>query len=357
MSDRFIVNLLRKICPDMGVKVVFESTFEWVGYLEFADGARSFFRNTNFGINPQGATEIARDKGYAAYFLRQFGYSVPDHVLLVEPELASKMLARNPDYAGKMKNMQDARDFAQKSGWPLVVKPNDKSQGQGVYVVHDMQEMEQAISSNFGITKHVLVEKFHEGQDYRVVVLGDQVISAYQRMPLVLEGNGHDDVATLLRQRQEELERIGRDTVIPAQDPRITANLSRQGLSWASVPEQGTKITCFNNANLSTGGEARDVTGEIHPDYARLCINVARDMDLTLCGVDVLTPSLTKPLGPYVIVEINAAPGLDNYASMGQKQQLIVEDLYRQVIRQIGDIKSNRPHPSCKAALPRLTQG
>ena len=72
MEKPFIANMLEAVAPLIGAKVVFEKDFQYVGYIDFGQGMRSFFRNTNFGVNPLGSTEIARDKTYASYFLNEF---------------------------------------------------------------------------------------------------------------------------------------------------------------------------------------------------------------------------------------------------------------------------------------------
>jgi len=38
-------------------------------------------------------------------------------------------------------------------------------------------------------------------------------------------------------------------------------------------------------------------------------------------------------VGAYWIIEINAAPGLDHYATIGKAQQKIVENLYLEVLK------------------------
>ncbi len=79
-----------------------------------------------------------------------------------------------------------------------------------------------------------------------------------------------------------------------------------------------------------------DVTETMHESYRRLAINVTADMGLRLCGVDLLCPDIVKPLSrEHVVLETNAAPGLDHYASTGKRQMKIVEDLYMQVLRAI----------------------
>lgn len=55
-------------------------------------------------------------------------------------------------------------------------------------------------------------------------------------------------------------------------------------------------------------------------------------MDLRFCGVDLMTEDVTRPLGGYMIIEINSAPGLDNYLFMGLEQQDYVDALYLKVL-------------------------
>jgi D-alanine-D-alanine ligase-like ATP-grasp enzyme len=43
----------------------------------------------------------------------------------------------------------------------------------------------------------------HSGQDYRVVVFQDEVISAYTRIPLCVTGNGTSTLLELLHQKQK----------------------------------------------------------------------------------------------------------------------------------------------------------
>jgi D-alanine-D-alanine ligase-like ATP-grasp enzyme len=59
-------------------------------------------------------------------------------------------------------------------------------------------------------------------------------------------------------------------------------------------------------------------------------------MGLRFCGVDLMIAgdiSQAPRKGGYWIIEINSAPGLDHYATIGKAQQRIVEDLYLEVLK------------------------
>ena len=78
-----------------------------------------------------------------------------------------------------------------------------------------------------------------------------------------------------------------------------------------SVPAKGARVVLRNNANLSTGGSATDVTDDVHPEVAARAVMAAQMVGLDVCGVDVVVESVLKPLEEQHggIVEVNAAPG------------------------------------------------
>jgi cyanophycin synthetase len=72
-----------------------------------------------------------------------------------------------------------------------------------------------------------------------------------------------------------------------------------------------------NNANLSTGGTATDVTDDVHPEVAARAIAAAQMVGLDICGVDVVCESVLHPMEEQSggVVEVNAAPGLRMHLS------------------------------------------
>ena len=168
------------------------------------------------------------------------------------------------------------------------------------------------------------------------MVLDDEVISAYERTPLAVIGDATTSVRTLLQRKQQYFARTGRDTVIKMTDFRIGNCLRRRGLSMGYVPRQGERITLLDNANLSSGGDAIDVTRSMWSVSSRhLATELTRDMGLRFCGVDliIVKGTIEQSCNEYCILEINAAPGLDHYADMGRQQKKIVDNLYLKVLR------------------------
>jgi D-alanine-D-alanine ligase-like ATP-grasp enzyme len=74
--------------------------------------------------------------------------------------------------------------FAQQLGLPVIVKPNNLSQGALVNKVDSEEEYYRVAREIFDRTSVMIVERFHVGADYRVVIFDGEVISAYTRIPL-----------------------------------------------------------------------------------------------------------------------------------------------------------------------------
>jgi D-alanine-D-alanine ligase-like ATP-grasp enzyme len=326
MKRSFATPILTRLARRAGVKVNVEPRFGWAGQVVLPSGAKRYFRGTNFDLNGQGAAEIAKDKDYAYYFLSTMGYPVIEGRAFFSPEWARMIKKRS--------SIREAYRYARHLGFPVIVKPNSLSQGSGVAKVHNQREFLQAVRAICKKDRVFLVQREVSGHDHRVVVLDGVVISAYERLPLQVIGDGVHTIAQLLVRKQVQFERSGRDTVIKQNDFRITNHLKRNGFSKRSVPARGEIVQLLDNRNLSSGGDAVDVTDRIHPSFRRLCTKLARDMGLRYCGVDLMVDGeLSQPVGRFWVIEVNAAPGIDNYAHVGAKQQQIVAKMYLQVLK------------------------
>jgi D-alanine-D-alanine ligase-like ATP-grasp enzyme len=222
-------------------------------------------------------------------------------------------------------------------GFPIVVKPNDLSQGALVAKVYNKREYYRAARLIFRETQVLLVQKHYTGRDYRVVIFDKELVTAYERIPFTIIGDGKSTIATLINERLELLSQqrpINTDT---AGNPRIRAKLTRLHKTPEDVLEKGYQLVLLDNANLSTGGEAIDITDKIHPSFSDLAISITNDLGLRLCGVDIMTGDLSMPLDQqsngYIVIEVNGAPSMDNYAALGTRQAHVVDKLFLRILR------------------------
>ncbi len=118
-----------------------------------------------------------------------------------------------------MVDVQDAWAVAQEvglaDGWPVVVKPQDGNQGKGVTVnITTRPQLEAAYATALAYGSQVMVERFLPGHDFRLLVVGNQLVAAARRDPPQVLGDG-------LAQRGP----VGRQV---NQDPRRAVAMARR---------------------------------------------------------------------------------------------------------------------------------
>ena len=328
MRNPFVPKLLARIADRAGVRIELEPEFQFAGRIIFPDGNSHVFRANNLNINRAGSVAIAADKNYTSYFLRRAGLNVPKELTFFSDELAQNL---DPM---KRRSALDACDFAETIGYPMIVKPNNGRLGDLVVKAYEADHILSASQRIFEKYPVALVQEFLAGNDYRIVVLGDQIISAYQRTALHVLGDGQSSIEQLIARKKEGLEALARpNTEIDPFDFRIDAVLNRHGLSKMSVLPEGKVQALLDNANLSSGGDARDITDQLHPSVAAIAVKATRTLGLNLCGVDIICADATKESKDYAIIELNAAPGLDNYASVGDEQSRRIDEMYLKIVQ------------------------
>jgi len=241
-----------------------------------------------------------------------------------DKELTKKLLhaAGVPVPLGRpVTSAQDAWAAAQEIGLPVVVKPRDGNQGKGISVNIATQEgVMSAYNTAKSFRDDVLVERYLPGSDFRLLVVGNKLVAAARRDPPLVIGNGKNTVHELVELVNADPRRgEGHATSLTKirLDDIAKNRLKEQGLDENSVPAKGTRVILRNNANLSTGGTATDVTDDVHQEVAARAIAAAQMVGLDICGVDVVCESVLLPMEEQGggVVEVNAAPGLRMHLS------------------------------------------
>ncbi|OLS26350.1 MAG: Cyanophycin synthetase [Candidatus Heimdallarchaeota archaeon LC_3] len=241
------------------------------------------------------AVDIAQDKELSLQLLYDVGIPVPK--------------------GGVCKKFEETLKQVKRIGYPVVVKPVDASKGRGITInVNDDETLEKAYNFAREYSRRAIVEKYIQGNDYRLLVINYKFVAAAQRIPARVSGDGRHTIGELVDitnndprrgiGHEKELTRI----VIDESSKQI---LNDQGYKLSSIPEKDSYVQLKRTGNLSTGGEAIDVTDKVHIDNIELAERAARVIGLDIAGVDVVAQRVDKPITEIEggIVEINAAPG------------------------------------------------
>ncbi|WP_024935262.1 cyanophycin synthetase [Actinomadura welshii] len=242
--------------------------------------------------------EVAGDKRLAHRVLADAGVPVPEGRVAASPA--------------------EALEALRAIGGPVVVKPLAGHQGEGVHIeLATPPEVVAAFASAAGDAGEVLVESYIPGRDYRVLVAGGRIAAAAELTAACVTGDGSSTVAALVERVNADPARgegHGRPLTRLVLGPAELATAARQGHGPGSVPAAGERVWLRRNANLSTGGTSRDVTGEVHPEVAAMCVRAAAAVGMDVCGIDLRLPDIASPPpaepGAAGVLEVNAAPGL-----------------------------------------------
>ncbi|CAN5892816.1 cyanophycin synthetase [soil metagenome] len=274
------------------------------------------------------AVDLAGDKTRTKIFLEEAGVPVP--------------------MGTTARNEKELREAVKKVGYPLVTKPLDGHQGKGASInIRSWQDTITGFQEARRFSDEVIVEKYIQGFDYRLLVIDGRFVAAAKRTPALVTGDGLASIRQLIDQVNQDPRRgVGHEkelTQIHVDQETLTI-LQNRNLTLDSVLPAGEKFFLKTTANLSTGGTSQDVTDITHPYNVLMAERIAGIIGLNICGIDVMTTDIAIPLNEAggAVIEVNAAPGLRMHISPA-------EGLPRNVAEPIVDMLFPK---GCKASIP-----
>jgi cyanophycin synthetase len=245
--------------------------------------------------NPIGIN-IARNKHLTKIFLEALGY--PTAPGLTVSSLTELMSA------------------VKKVGFPVVVKPSDSGEGKGVTVnIKNKVLLKNSFEDARRFGKKVIVEKYIEGDYYRITYITDGSFAATKNVGAFIVGDGIRSAGALIKNENvynEERCLGGRLKKIKVSGTTKRFLISK-GYTLKSIITKGERLPiCFSGHG---GGEYIDVTDTVHPFFLKLARTVSKYLDLPVIGIDIIAASIEHPLGSKtngVIIEINGTfPAFD----------------------------------------------
>lgn len=246
----------------------------------------------------QEAFEICNNKDLTKQYLRKLNVPVPE---------------------GKVYTKKDTHEeignYADEIGYPVVLKPTDGNAGKGVFAnIQSREALLELVDHVQNELKYeeIIVERFVEGNEYRIVVIEDKVLGAMIRRPASVLGDGKQTLSQLIKQKNE----------IRKANPHLTSRLikvdrevidllHRSGHTLKSIPKSGERIFLRHKSNLSAGGDAIDTTDDLTPEIKQIAIDAGKAIPgLAHYGVDMI---VDRKRNTGVILEVNARPGFGGH--------------------------------------------
>lgn len=257
--------------------------------LSLKDKTHYFFRTRGDKVTNE-AVRIGKDKEQTKQYLRAGEVPIPEGKEFDENDTKESII-----------------DFASKLGFPVVVKPTDGSFGRGVISnITSPGELDYSIDyvrDELNIKK-IIVEQYIPGKDYRLYVVGDQVVGAIHRIPPNITGNGENTIKQLIEMKNNERELNPRLVSCPIIiNDELLHFINRKGYTLETIPDKDELIYLNEKSNISLGGDPIDVLDTLNENTREIAINALKAIPgLSHGAVDLIVHESSGK--PYVI-ELN----------------------------------------------------
>lgn len=259
---------------------------------ELSDGQKTHrFVSSRGDLVTREALRICKDKFETKKYLRKNNVPTPEGRKFSSKESDDKIL-----------------DYAEKLGYPVVIKPVDGTGGRGV--IAGIDNKDQFISSLKHVRyklgfEQVIVEKHFKGDDYRVYVVDDKVVAATKRIPANIIGDGQSTIKQLIKNKNQEKRnsKLYRTSLIKI-DKELKDMLKQQNYTLESIPASGEIVYLKSKNNISTGGDPVDILDKLSDDIKQIAIAALNAIPgLPHGGIDLL---INHENNEAVVLEINS---------------------------------------------------
>lgn len=249
------------------------------------DGKKIYYRNQ---LNTQDGHDACIDKSITSSILKKNNIPV------------SKFYVWNRNITTRQ-NLDALNGFKP----PFVVKPTIGTQGYSVKTdITNQTELLEHVNKLLD-TEDVMVEEQAKGNEYRIMVLNNNIVSITKRGSPFIIGTGNKTIRELID--------IYNDNVKFKVHTIDKQYIKQQGYNETDIVPNGVKVKLTNVANYSNGGGIEYVDiAQVHPENINLFKKINNVLSLNLSGIDYITDSLAVPYNnTSSVIEVNSAPGFD----------------------------------------------
>ena len=219
--------------------------------------------------------------------------------------------------------------LAAELNYPVVMKPVSENAGKGVFSNITNKNMLlktfNYLTNELGYHE-VLLEEFIEGEEHRILTVGDKVVGIVKRVPANIVGNGKDSIRRLIRAKNKSKQFnpvIAKKTIDI--DRELKSQIEHAGYGLDDILEEGKKLFVRSKSNISTGGDPIDVMDDVDPSVIEMAEKAAQAIPgLEVSGLDMMINPETQE---KVIIEINTRPmiGLHVFPEGGKPRDIVKE--------------------------------
>ncbi len=252
-----------------------------------------YINGYKFGLNSHSLGLILDDK-YATYeLLNSLNIKVCKHHILFRPN-------NHNSYAKNYNSFDYCYDLFLKYNKNVILKVNNGTCGDGVYHITTKKELKKIynhlLKYNFSIS---LCPYYDIKNEYRVILLNNEIKIMYGKINPVVIGNGKDKLIDLLK--DFNINYFGYKT-----------NL-KKNINYNKVLKKDEKFIYDFKYNLSKGSIiTEDIDKETKSIISKMAKDVSKKINLGFGSIDIIKTNDDK----YYVLEINSGVMIENYIKL-----------------------------------------
>ncbi len=304
-SQRSIVKIIKEVCLENNISC--ESfSYDWIFRLS-KDGTAANIFGYQFEKNSSTSHLICSDKCGASGLLQLSQVPVVEHTFFMSPV--------NIKYVGVSGNWSKLCELLNRHG-KLVCKSNEGTGGNGVYLVSNQFELENAAYKIYNHSRSMAVCPFYEIEsEFRVIVLDGKAKLIYRKNIPYLLGDGVSTLRQLLVAYLKENIGCPVSFNIPDEDCfEILDSAKKYYLHWKHNLGQGANPEIIQDEELI--GRLSD-----------LALRTAKVVNIHFASIDII-----KTNDKYLVLEINSGVMMENFSQLNDNNYQIAKGIYKEAI-------------------------
>lgn len=252
------------------------------------------------GHNPPGKTYSLSSENKTHFFNLSRGDQVSDEAVKIgtNKQVTKEKLnkAGIPIPEGKGFNSETSIDeivnYGLSLGFPLIVKPTFSSSGKGVFTnITTEEKLRESIEHTQEIGyEEIIVERYIQGNAYRIYVVDEAVVGATERLPANVVGDGVKSIKDLIDMKNNKRKNNPylRTKLIKI-DENLKSVIHKNDYTLDNIPAKDKLIYLREISNISAGGDPIEVIDKLSPKVKDIAIGALKSIPgLTHAGIDLL---------------------------------------------------------------------
>jgi len=262
-----------------------------------------FIYGYQFPCNSASTQLICSDKSALSEVLANNGIDCVEHEYVMSPSMLY--------YTGEDGIWTKLQNYLDKYK-TIVVKRNQGSGGNGVYIVNNRPELERVTLELFQTCKSISVSPYYDYEnEYRIIYCYNKPCLVYKKVRQTVVGDGVSSLAELTASKFKGNAEIA--------DERLKPNC---------IPALGEVVNINWKHNLGQGASAEvlDTNSELYTKLVSIAKNTSDILSLNFASIDIIEYN-----GQLKLLEVNSGIMMENY-SIEKSNYLVAKDIYKTAI-------------------------